>query len=315
MMAERSADSANQTVRHDRSGQAFEYEVILVTYRSRELLEQLLPTLPPNLPIAIVDNGRGIDGIDELVHDRSCTRYLKGPGRGFGSGANLGVRTSHHDVVILLNPDCSPSVQQLDRLARELQADPKLALIGLTTALPDGTIELGVGGWEPTLRRTLVHVAGLHKLFPQAGLWARPTVGLPIDLDWLGAACMAAPRRTFLELGGFDESYYVYAEDVEFGRTIRTAGLRQRLLTDEVATHLGGGSGQPRPELLTMRGAMTMQYLTRHNHNAAAQGMRLALTAGYLARHLLCQVQRRRVTAQEHRAYLRGLWFGAPQTT
>lgn len=63
-----------------------DYEIVLVTYRSRELLEQLLPTLPTEVPMVVVDNGRGVDGIGELVRDRPRTRYLPGPGRGFGSG-------------------------------------------------------------------------------------------------------------------------------------------------------------------------------------------------------------------------------------
>lgn len=295
-------------------GHAHDFEIVLVAYRSRALLEQLLPGLPEDVPVAVVDNGRGVDGVAELCRGRSGTRYLLGPGRGFGSGANLAARTSRRDVLVFLNPDCSPAPEQIGRLCDELRADPELALVGLTTVLPDGTVELGVGGWEPTVRRALVHAVGLHKLFPRAGLWARPELGVPIELDWLGAACMAMPRRTFQALGGFDESYVVYNEDVELGRAIRAAGLRQKLLTDVVAPHLGGGSGQPRPQLLAMRGAMTTQYVVRHNRPAVAVGIRLALTAGYLPRYLLCRLRGRRVTAREHAAYLNGLWRGAPNT-
>jgi hypothetical protein len=61
-----------------------------------------------------------------------------------------------------------------------------------------------------------------------------------------------------------------------------------------------------------MRGAMTMQYVRRHNSWTTAQGVRLALTAGYLGRCLMCQLRGRRRVAQEHMNYLRGLWRGAP---
>jgi N-acetylglucosaminyl-diphospho-decaprenol L-rhamnosyltransferase len=291
---------------------ASEYEIILVTYRSRPLVESLLARLPVDLPIAIVDNSRGDDRIDDLARGRSGTRYLLGPARGFGSAANLGVRTSEREVVIFLNPDCSPSPEQLAALVGELRSDPELALVGMTTMLADGSMEMGVGGWEPTFRRAAAHALGLHKLFPRIGLWARPERGEQIDLDWLGAACMAAPRDVFLRLGGFDESYFVYNEDVELGRAIRGAGLRQKLVTDLVVHHVGGGSGDAKPRMLRMRGAMMMQYVARHNGHATTHGLRLALTAGYVGRYLLCWLRRRRSVAHEHAAYLRGLWFGPP---
>lgn len=290
----------------------FDYEVIMVTYHSRRLLENLLPTFPAELPIAVVDNGQGIDGIDQVLRNRSGARYLHGPNRGFGSGANMGVRTSSYEMVIFLNPDCSPSLDQLDALVEHLRADPQLALAGMTTVLPDGSMELGVGGWEPTFTRSVVHALGIHKLFPNSGLWARPERGQHIDLDWLGAACMATRRSTFLELGGFDETYFVYSEDVELGRTIRTAGLRQKLDTNLVAPHLGAESGDVKPRMLVMRAAMMMQYVGRHNGRATTHGLRLALTAGYVARYVMCRLRQHRVLAREHAAYLRGLWFGRP---
>ena len=52
------------------------------------------------------------------------------------------------------------------------------------------------------------------------------------DLDWLSGACIAVPRKKLLDLGGWDESFFVYCDDVTLGRTIREAGLRERLRTE-----------------------------------------------------------------------------------
>ena len=191
-----------------------DYEIILVTYRSKGLVEDLFRALPESLPIAVIDNSHGVDGLADVVSDRKNARYLDGPGRGFGSGANLGARTSSYDYIIFVNPDSSPTVDQLDELVADLKRDPTLGAVAALTVDHDGNAELGAGGWEPKTWRAIVHAVGLHKIFPSAGLFARPKVGSRTNLDWLSGACIAVPRQKLLDLGGWDESFFVYCDDV-----------------------------------------------------------------------------------------------------
>ena len=291
------------------------YELVLVAYHSRHLVEALLATLPPELPVAIVDNSHGADGLAEVAANRPATRYLDGPGRGYAAGANLGARSSRYDTVIFVDPDSRPTPAQLDGLASALVRGDDLAVVCAMTADHDGRAEIGVGGWEPTVGRALVHASGAHKLFPAAGLWARPRPGRPLDLHWLGGACMAMSMRHFHELGGFDESYFVYSEDVEYGRRIRAAGLRQELLTDMVILHGGTGSGDGRDRMVQLRAASMMRYVRRYNSAVTSLAIRVALTAGYVGRWAVARLRGRAVTAREHAAYVRGLWLGAPDRT
>jgi GT2 family glycosyltransferase len=288
------------------------YEVVVVAYRSAALVTELLRSLPAAQPVVVVDNAHGVDGLAEVVAGSPAARYLDGPGAGFASGANLGARTSTHDVLVFVNPDSSPTADQLDALVADLAADPGLAAVSATTVLPDGRVEIGVGGWEPSVRRAVVHAVGAHRLLPTGGLWARPVPGEPLELDWLSGACMAVRRSVFLQLGGFDESFFVYNEDVAFGRSVREAGLRQRIRTDVLVPHLGGGSGEGKTRMLRLRGASLMRYVRRHNSALATQGVRLALTAGYAPRWAVSRVRGRRGQAAEHAAYVTGLWRGAP---
>lgn len=286
------------------------YEIVLVAYHSRPLVEKLLRTLPAAVPVAIVDNAHDADGLAALAADRPGTRYLDGPGAGFAAGANLGATTSTHEMVVFVNPDSSPRSEQLAALVADLAADPRLAAVSATTLSPDGSVEIGVGGWEPSVGRAVVHAVGVHKLLPTAGLWARPVPGRPIELDWLSGACMAVRRETFCSLGGFDDSFFVYSEDVAFGRRVREAGLRQKVRTDVLVPHLGGGSGEARTRMLRRRGASMTQYVRRFRGPATLAGVRVALTAGYAARYLLSRARGRRSAAQEHVAYVQGLWAG-----
>ena len=291
---------------------AVDYEVVLVAYRSAALVTALLESFPAGLPVVVVDNAHGVDGLAAVCAARPATRYLDGPGAGFAAGANLGARTSTHHVVLFVNPDSSPTVDQLDTLAADVTADAGLGAVSATTVLPGGSVEIGVGGWEPSVRRALVHAVGAHKFFPTAGLWARPVPGRPISLDWLSGACMAVRRETFAALGGFDERYFVYNEDVAFGRSVREAGMRSAVRTDLLVPHRGGGSGEGKARMLQLRGASLVRYVRLHHSAATALGIRIALSAGYGPRWLLCRVAGRTGQATEHAAYVKGLWAGAP---
>jgi GT2 family glycosyltransferase len=291
---------------------ALTYEVVLVTYKSRDLAAAMFERLPDDVHIVVVDNGKGVDGIPDLVASRKNARYVEGAGEGFAKGANAGARTSTADVVLFLNPDTAPHPEQLATLVDDLAADPGLAAVAATTVRPDGRVELGVGGWEPSTKRAFVHALGLHVLFPEAGLNARPKPYRPIRVDWMTGAVLAVPRETFLSLGGFDESFFVYNEDMAYGRQVRQAGLRQRLRTDVLIPHVGGGSGGARTRMFQMRGASMIAYVADHNPASTVQGVRVALTLGTLARSAVAFGRGNKGLSAEHRAYVKGLWLGAP---
>lgn len=232
------------------------YEVVLVTYHSRNLAEALLRRLdgapqdgvadhPDHPEVIIVDNARGADGVEQLCAARPGTRYLAGLGEGFAKAANLGARASDAEFVLFVNPDSAPTTDQLAALVTDLEQDPTLVAVGATTVLADGRVELGVGGWEPTPVRCAVHALGLHARWPTRGVYARPTPGRPLELDWLSGACLAVRRSAFLDVGGFDERFFVYNEDMAFGRRAREAGWGLALRTDLLVPHLGAGSGRP----------------------------------------------------------------------
>ena len=294
-------------------GRRSDYEVVAVSYHSRRQLEGLLEALPVDLPVALVDNAGGADQIKELTSGRTRTRYVdSGGGKGFAKAANLGARTSTYDYVVFVNPDSRPTTRVFEELLADLNADPSVASASATMTDDEGCTEIGVGGWEPSVGRALVHATGAHKLLPTAGLWARPPVGEPIRVDWTTGACLAARRELFLSLGGFDERYFLYNEDVAFGRRVREAGLRQVLRTDLPVRHHSGQSGGGSTYMLQHRGAALMQYLGHHASPLSRHAVRGVLTAGYGGRVLLSRLRGRGSQAREHWAYIRGMWRGRP---
>jgi GT2 family glycosyltransferase len=225
----------------------------------------------------------------------------------------MGIRSSAYQYVVLGNPDSRPTVEIVESLVDDLRADPALVCSAATMKGHDGRPELGNGGWEPTPLRVLLHVLGAHKVAPSSALFARPAPGRSMAPEWLTGACMALRRHAFLDLGAFDETFFVYNEDMALGRAIRQAGLHQKLRTDLLVPHGAGGSGAPKTWMLQMRGASMIRYLRKYNAPVKVNAMRSMLVAGYAGRTVLSRARGRETAAQEHAAYIKGLLVGPPR--
>jgi N-acetylglucosaminyl-diphospho-decaprenol L-rhamnosyltransferase len=297
------------------------FELVVVSYHSRHQIEGLLAALPDDLPVALVDNAKGADRLPELAEQRQNCRYVdSGGGAGYARAANLGVRTSAFEFVVLVNPDCRPTLDALTTLVADVAGDELCASSSALNVGPDGRSEIGAAGWEPSLTRAVVHAVALHKLFPRSGLFARPAKGEQIDVDWVTGACMALRRQTFLDLGGLDERYYVYSEDVAYGRTVRERGLHQILRTDVAIHHDSGGSGAPSLEMMRLRGASLARYLRNTHPPVMARGMAAVVGGGYVVRAGVQKLTGRHQRARENWAYVKGAftgraWVGGQEVT
>lgn len=285
-------------------------EVVLVSYNSRDLVRQLLDRLTAGVPVVVVDNASGRDGVDRLVAEREGLRFLDGGGVGFARAANRGARASTATYVAFANPDSEPGPHVFEDLVAVLEKDPLALSASALLVGHSGRAELGGAGWEPRFHRAFVHALGLHKLFPRAGLWARPDVGQQIDVDWTTGAALVVRREAFLRLGGFDERFYVYSEDVALGAAARRAGMRQLLRTDITVPHDNGTSGAPSTQMMRLRGASMAQYLSHHRAPVEAVASRGVLGLGYAVRMAGAALRGDRVLAARHLAWVQGVLTG-----
>jgi len=253
----------------------------------------------------VVDNSANSDGIKELLAATPVGHYVDGGGQGFARAANIGALASATPFVVFVNPDSRPTVDHITALVEGLRHDPQALSHAATMMRADGETEMGVGGWEPTLRRVLVYSLVLHKWFPEAGFFARPTPGHSVTVDWTTGACMAVDMAKFRSIGGFDEMFYVYAEDMSLGRRARLAGLRQVLRADVRVPHGAGNSGAPAKEMLQLRGASFANYMLSYHPPLRAHGVLLTMSAGYLARGI-AGARREKGSLQRHLAFVRG---------
>lgn len=296
------------------SRESLSYELVIVHYRGAAVLDAVLRRLPTQVPVIVVDNSAATAPVRDLTALRPGTRYIDTGGNvGFAAAANLGAKSSTADVVIFLNPDCAPSIAVLEELVGTLQGDERVAACGPALVSSTGAIRQS-GGWQPTVTRSLVHAVGAHRVLRRAGIYAEPRLQDRLDVGWLSGACLAVRREVLLSAGGFDESYFMYQEDMALGRRVADQGLRMLLRADVQVVHAGGGSSDvPSTWLWQQRGAALTRYIAQENSAAAALAMRMLLSGGFLVRGLYHLSFGTRARVVEMLVYSRTVRRGDPE--
>lgn len=225
--------------------------VVTVVYRSDDVLGAFLASLPAASaePIAavVVDNAPGDPATVELTATGSAA-YLPLPSNpGYGSGMNAGVRLLPPSVewIVIANPDVVFEPGSIDRLRTAAALDPTIGAVGPAVVNEDGTVYPSARS-IPSIRTGIGHAlfANVWPSNPWTRRYRQETTGDPVarDTGWLSGSCILFPRAVYEQLGGFDEGYFMYFEDVDFGYRLGRAGWRSRYEPAARVSHLGAHS-------------------------------------------------------------------------
>lgn len=226
--------------------------VVAVTYSPGETLAAFLDSVPAafagTTEIVLADNG-STDGSVEAAAARPAVRLLRtGANLGFGTAANRGVSALRSDVefVLIANPDVVLHAGSVDALLRAARRHPEAGTLGPAIETPEGVL-------YPSARRlpTLSLGAGhavLGWLWPR-NPWTRQYRAESDEVreraaGWLSGSCLLVRRTAFDQVGGFDERYFMYFEDVDLGARMERAGWQNVYVPDAVVTHVGGHATQ-----------------------------------------------------------------------
>ena len=226
--------------------------VVTVSYGSAETLPALLASIPAasrgsSIPIVVADNRPGPEhGVAELAAAAGATYVALPDNPGYGTGVNRAEPLLPDDVewILVANPDVVLAEGCIDRLVETALSNARIGSLGPATYSPDGAL-------YPSARPVPSLRSGIgHALF--ANIWVknpwssryRATLELnaPAHVGWLSGACLLVRRNAFRELGGFDESYFMYFEDVDLGYRLGRAGYRNVFEPRASAVHSGGHS-------------------------------------------------------------------------
>lgn len=218
--------------------------IVVVTYRSADTIAACLASLRDaysgEYELVVVDNASD-DASGKIAeeHGAAVTWLLKN--HGYGHGNNTGVRAlaKRPDYIVLANPDTVWPPESLDALIATLRTNSDVGLLSPVLLETDGSRQAMVER-DLTLTRSLL---GMTRLRPPV----RPEVpdsrviGL-LDVDWLHPAAAVMPTAVYERLGGFDERFFLFAEDADLCRRVRALGKRVAITTKVSVNHIGGAS-------------------------------------------------------------------------
>lgn len=250
--------------------------VAIVNFWTRDLVEQCLQSIREetrlSYEVLLVDNSFN-DLPDDLATSDDNVRLIRNEENvGFARATNEAYRKSHGRHFLLLNPDAVVRSAAIDRMVRYMDAHPDVGVVGPRILNPDGSPQpsaqafptlfslvanlFGFKGLLPTpaIRR---FAAGLLKFNPVSSMNPRTPGGVVSaylanydpdpearDVDWVSGACLLVCREAMDVVGLLDEGFFLYWEDVDLCRRIRTAGWRVVYLPEATVIHQVGGSSR-----------------------------------------------------------------------
>jgi GT2 family glycosyltransferase len=234
--------------------------------------------------VIVVDNASTDSSLD-VVADLPLERIALGDNRGFGYGCNVGWRVGSSRYCLFLNPDARIDQSSIAALVATLDRDESYGAAAPRIVFEDGSLDFSLRRY-PRLRSTFAQALFLHRLFPHAA-WADEVIrdGRVYETagcaEWVSGACVLVRRSLLEELGGFDEDFFLYCEDIDLCRRIWDSGYRIWYEPRATAVHAGGGSA-PRASLLPRLAASRLRYADKHRGLTAASLERLGVALGAL---------------------------------
>ena len=231
---------------------------VLVNYNAGSELVLALRSLASDLAgreweAVVVDNA-SVDGSDSFAQAFAPrVRLIRNATNvGFGSAVNQGVAACSAPVVVIMNPDCQVHAGAVATLLAQLDAHDTCAVVGPRVLDPNGALQGSARGDPDMLTGLFGRTGRLREWFPLLPAAQRNVVtdaaignGTPsVVVDWVSGACMMVRRSAFEAVGGFDPRYFMYWEDADVCRRLRSRGYHVRYVPGATVVHRVGHSSR-----------------------------------------------------------------------
>jgi N-acetylglucosaminyl-diphospho-decaprenol L-rhamnosyltransferase len=241
--------------------------------------------------IVVVDNCSTDGSITTLESEYPEVRIVRlQRNRGFGAGANVGVAATRGQSVLVCNPDLVLEPSCLVRLEAVLASRPDVAIAGPRLLTADGETYPSARTF-PSLSDSLGH-AFLGLIRPDNRFTARYKMrdldrSHATDVDWVSGACFLARRDAFESVGGFDEAYFMYVEDVDLCWRLHRAGWAVRYEPAASVTHLQGLSTARHPYRMIAAHHRSLLRFAARSSRGSRRALLPLVAAGLLVRMVL----------------------------
>ncbi|MDB5251621.1 MAG: hypothetical protein JWP27_790 [Flaviaesturariibacter sp.] len=270
--------------------------IIIVNYNVRYFLEQCLHSVRPAVngltaEVIVVDNNSTDGSVDYLSARFPEVRFLSNrQNTGFAVACNQGLAAASGEAILFLNPDTLLAEDTLHVSLRFLREHPMAGALGVRMIDGTGAFLKESKRSFPAPLTALYKLFGLSLLFPRSRVFGRYHLGhLPEhsnhEVDVLAGAYMLIRKSVLDTVGSFDESFFMYGEDVDLSYRIQEAGHRNFYLADTTIIHFKGES--------TKRGSLNYvrlfysamnKFVRKHYGGAKAGLFRAAIQAAIALR-------------------------------
>jgi N-acetylglucosaminyl-diphospho-decaprenol L-rhamnosyltransferase len=290
-------------------------DAVIVSYNSSDTLRACVEPLCriPGVAVTVVDNDSPDDPLPTIA-DLPLRTIRSGRNGGFAFGCNLGTAAGSAPYVLLLNPDAKLDTESLGRLCAVLDDEPAIAVVGPRTIDEDGSLHHTQRNF-PRVRSSWAQALFLHRVFKSARwadevIWDAAAYERPGSPEWLAGSCLLVRRSALEAIGGLDERFFLYCEDVDLCHRLRDAGHEVRYEPDAVAHHVGGASA-PRGTTLPIYARSRVLYARKYYRRPLVAIERVGVAVGE-ATHAAVSVPRP-AKARAHVLALRAVLTPVPR--
>lgn len=223
--------------------------VVVVSFNTREILRDCLVSVAREAPaeLVVADNGSTDGTLDMVARDfPDAALDVDARNPGYGAAANRGIRRTRAEYVLVLNSDTVLAPGALAAFEGYFADQPRAGMVGPRLRNPDGSLQPSCHRF-PSPIVTLLEYSWLGDVAARTpGLRRRPGFGFAHDraapVDWVTGAALAIRRLAVEAVGGFDERYFMYFEEVDLARRLLGAGWETHFAPVTDVVHLGGAS-------------------------------------------------------------------------
>jgi GT2 family glycosyltransferase len=223
--------------------------VCIINYNTGDLLRECVHSvLAQNADeIVVVDNASADCSVEMMKGEFPSIRLIAlQKNIGFGAASNRGIETCRSEQIVLLNADTRMKPGSLQALRNYLEDNPQAAIIGPRILNSDGTLQTSCFHF-PTPLHLFLYISGLYRLIPRLPILKQHSLQKMMSesarpVPWILGAALAFRRETFERLGGFDETFFMYFEEVDLCYRLFSQGKQIHFVPDAEIIHVGGAS-------------------------------------------------------------------------
>lgn len=228
--------------------------IIILSYNTKDLLKRCLISLGQKNEVIVVDNGSK-DGSGEMVtKEFPAVKLIENKENlGYARGNNIGLQHAHGDFILFLNSDTEVFPGGLEAAVEFMKKNPEVGALSPKTLLPSGKMDPDCHRGFPTPWASITYFLGLGKIFPKSRIFGQYhkfylDLSSVHEIDAGAGAFMLVPKKVINEVGGWDEQYFFYGEDLDFYYRIKKAGYKVMFYAKPLLKHHKGASSGLRRE-------------------------------------------------------------------